>query len=80
MLVLKNLPTNAGDIRDAGVISGSRRSPGEGNSVFLPGKSHGQRRLVGYSLQCCRESDLINHLSTNPICILILSFHALSHC
>ena len=38
-----------------GSIPGSGRSPGEGNghpphtTVFLPGKSHGQRSLVGYS-------------------------------
>jgi len=25
--------------------------------VFLPGKSHGQRRLVGYSLCGCKELD-----------------------
>ena len=41
---------NAGD---PGLIPGSRRSPGGGNSnafpVFLPGKSHRQRILVGYS-------------------------------
>ena len=24
------------------------------HSVFLPGKSHGQRSLVGYNLRCCR--------------------------
>ena len=29
--MVKNLPTNAGDIRDAGSISGPERSPGEGN-------------------------------------------------
>ena len=28
----KNLPANAGDIRDEGLIPGSRRSPGGGNS------------------------------------------------
>ena len=27
----KNLPDNAGDIRDVGLIPGSGRSPGEGN-------------------------------------------------
>ena len=27
----KNIPANAGDIRDPGSISGSGRSPGEGN-------------------------------------------------
>ena len=31
VLVVKNLPTNAGDIRDADSISGSGRSLGEGN-------------------------------------------------
>ena len=38
-LVVKNLPANAGDVRDAGLIPGSRRSPGggQGNTpVFLP--------------------------------------------
>ena len=30
-LVVKNLPANAGDVRDAGLIPGSGRSPGEGN-------------------------------------------------
>ena len=49
----KNLPANAGD---AGLTPGSGRSPGERNSkptpVFLPGKSHGQRSLVGYSSWC----------------------------
>ena len=46
-LVLKNLPAIVGDIRDAGLIPGSGRSPG-GVHVFLPGDSHGQRNLVGY--------------------------------
>ena len=25
--------------------------------VFLPGKFHGQRSLMGYSPYCCKESD-----------------------
>ena len=42
VLVVKNSPANAGDIRDMGSIPGSGRSPGEGNGnpVFLPGESH----------------------------------------
>ena len=44
--VIKNPPTNKGD---TGSIPGSGRSPGEKKRqptpVFLPGKSHGQRRL-----------------------------------
>ena len=31
MLLIKNLPANAGDLRDAGAILGSRRSPGGGH-------------------------------------------------
>ena len=37
---------------DTGLISGLRKSPQEGNeptAVFLPGKSHGHRNMVGYS-------------------------------
>ena len=52
-LVVKDLAANAGDIKDAGSILGSGRSPGGGNDnplqYFLPGLSQGQRRLVGYS-------------------------------
>ena len=31
VLVVKNLPAKAGDIRDAGLVSGSGRSPGGGH-------------------------------------------------
>ena len=34
-LVVKNLPANAGDLRDPGSIPGSGRSPGEGNGYPL---------------------------------------------
>ena len=41
-LVIKNLPANAGDARDASLICGSGRSPGVGNgnllNYFLLGK------------------------------------------
>ena len=48
---VKTPPANAGD---TGSIAGSGRSPGEGNGnaptpVYLSGKSHGQRSVVGYS-------------------------------
>ena len=33
--VAKNLPTNAGDIRDTGSIPGLGRSPGEGHGNLL---------------------------------------------
>jgi len=52
--VVKNLPANAGDAGDIGLIPGSGRSPGGGNGNLLPyscwENSHGQKSLVGYSL------------------------------
>ena len=35
VLVVKSLPANAGDVRDAGLIPGSGGSPGEGNDTPL---------------------------------------------
>ena len=59
--VVKNLPANSGDTGDLGSIPGSGRSPGVGNDnplqYFLPGKSRGQRSLVGYSPWGHKESD-----------------------
>ena len=58
-LVVKNPPANAGDVRDTGLIPGFGRSPreGHGNPGFLPGESHGQRSLAGYSPRGHKESD-----------------------
>ena len=51
MLVIKNLPVNAGHARDVGLIPGSGRFPESGkwqpSPIFLPGKFHGQRNLTG---------------------------------
>ena len=51
VLTVKNLPANAENIRDTGSIPGLGGSPGawQPTPVFLPGESHGQRGLVGYS-------------------------------
>ena len=55
---------NAGDL---GSIPRLRRSPGEGNgnllAVFLPGESHGQRRLVGYGPWDRKESETTDQLT-----------------
>ena len=55
--VVKNLPANVEDVRDVGLIPDSRRSPGRGHSnpVLLPGESHGQRSLVGYTPWGCKS-------------------------
>ena len=61
-LVVKNPSTNAGDIRDEGLIPGVRKIPWrrawQPTPVFSPGEFHGQRSLVGYSPWGCKESDM----------------------
>ena len=53
MLVVKNLPANAGDIRDVILISGSGRYSGGGHGnpsqYSCLENPHGQRSLMGYS-------------------------------
>ena len=53
--MVKNLPANAGDIRDVDLIPGSGRSPGGGQGNPLQcsclENPHGQRSLAGYSPQ-----------------------------
>ena len=46
-------------MQETGLIPGSGRSPGggPGTPVFLPGESHGQKRLAGYSSKSHKESD-----------------------
>ena len=67
--MIKNLPANAGDTRDAGLIPGSGRSLGVGNGNQLqyscPGKFHQQWRLVGYSPWSHKESDTTEHAHAN---------------
>ena len=64
--MVKNPPANVGDAEDSGSIPGSGRSPGEGKwqptPVFLPGKSYGQRNLVGYSPWGHKGSDTTEHI------------------
>ena len=63
--MVKNPPANTGDV---GLTPGLGRSPGEGNGqpslVFLPGKSHRQRSLAGYSPWYRKESDMTKQLNT----------------
>ena len=66
--MVKNLPANAGDIREAVLIPGLGRSPGVGNGNLLQysclEKFHGQRSLVGYSPWDHKEPDSTEQLST----------------
>ena len=58
--MVKNLPANAGDIGDSGLIPGWEDTLVEGMATLsnvLPGEFHGQESLVGYRLLCHKESD-----------------------
>ena len=62
VLVVTDPPTDAGDIRDArdagpGVSEVPWRRKWQPTPIFLPGESHGQRSLAGYSPRGRRELD-----------------------
>ena len=67
VLVVKNPPANAGDR----VQSLDQKSPLKRKwqpiLVFLSGKFHGQKSLVGYSSQGHKESDTTERLSTHVV-------------
>ena len=52
-LVVKNLPANGGEVRDEGLIPGLGRFRQRRAWLYtpgcVPGESHGQRSLAGYS-------------------------------
>ena len=59
-LVVKNLPANAGYIRNVGSVPGLDRSHGGGHGnpfQYLPGESHGQMSLAGDSPWGHKKSD-----------------------
>ena len=68
--MVKNLPANAGDIRDVGLIPGSWRSPGGGHGnpfhySWLE-NPHGQRNQAGYIVHRVTKSQiLLKRLSTH---------------
>ena len=63
----KNLPANAGDARDRfypWVRNIPWKRKWQPTPVFLPGKSHGWRRLAGKSPWCLKELDTTEHIHT----------------
>jgi hypothetical protein len=71
--VIKNLPTNAGDVGDTGFVSWVGKIPWKRKwqfaPVFLPGKSYGQRSLAGYSPWGHKESDSTEQLNNKRYCV-----------
>ena len=69
--VVKNLPANAGDVGfNPWVGKIPKRREWQPILVFLPGKSHGQRSLVGCSPQGHKELDMTERLNNNNISIM----------
>ena len=74
VVVVRSLPVNTGDIKDVGLIPGSGRSLGGGHGNPLQysclENHHGQRSLMGYSPEGCKQSDTSNlaykHKETLP--------------
>ena len=67
-MVVKNLPAFAGDAGDMGSVPGWEdplRGKWQHTPVSLPGKSHGQRSLMGYSPWGCKQLDTTEWLSTH---------------
>ena len=80
-LVVKNLPANVGDVTDAGLILGLRRSPGgwHGNPLQESClERHGERSLVGYNAEGHKGLDMIERLSTQHSTAQHLYIH--THC
>ena len=64
--MVKNLPANAGDVGSIPVFGRWRRK-WQPTPVFLPGKSHGQKSLAGYSLCVHAKSFQLYLTLCNPM-------------
>ena len=85
VLVVKNPPANAGDIRDTGLIPGLRRSPGVGNgnplqNSCLENPGHGQRSLVATVQRVTWSRTRLKRLSTHAAQLSLLLVLSVAPC
>ena len=77
VLVVKNLPANAGNIKRCWFNPWFRKIPWrrawQPTPIFLLGKSHGQRSLADYSPKCHKELDMTKHAKN----IALIEFYLL---
>ena len=80
--MVKNLP--AGDTGDLGWIPGLKKIPWkrkrEPTPVFLPGKFHGQRSLVGCSPWACKELHMTEYIHAHTHTRTHMHTHTCSVC
>ena len=67
--MVKNPPANAGDMGSILVGKTPWRRKWQSTPVFLPGKSHGQRSLKGYSLWGHKELDMTEQHTQLEMCV-----------
>ena len=78
--MVKNPPPSGGGHKrlgfDSWVSKIPWRRPWQFTPIFLPGESHGQWSLVGYSPQGCKESTLscVKQLSTHILIYVLQRF------
>ena len=78
--MVKSLPASAGDGRfHTWVKKIPWKREWQPIAIFLPGKSHGQRSLEGYSPNSGKESDSTQQLSTGHNTILLVSLKSLKY-
>ena len=83
VLVVKNLPASAGDIRDVGSIPGSGRSPGGGRDNPLQcsclenpmDRGAWQATVHGITKSWIRLNTIIPFLNYSNLCILLSVIH-----
>ena len=81
---VKNFSASAGDTGDLGLIPGLGsnllpwRREWQPIPVFLPGETHGQRSLAGYSPQGCKKSETSEPLTLSLLQIQLLKTKNLS--
>ena len=75
--MVKNLPANAGDIRDNGfnswVVKIPWRRAWQPTPVFLPGESHGQRSLARYSPWGHTELDMTKAIHAHTMMSVLVT-------
>ena len=73
----KESDCDTGDTGDPWLISGSGRSPGgrkwQLSPIFLPKRSHGQRRLASYHPEChrVRHDRVVTHAQVKDSCLFL---------
>ena len=70
--MVKKLPANAGDVSHPSQEDPWRRAQHLA-PVFLPGESHEQRSLMGYSLYSLKECEVTEHTAHKFVDIRLLT-------